>query len=55
MELDHNSLQNLIAIKSLCPTVGLTVGGNNTITFWSIGSVAKPTGSVISAGLFGIK
>lgn len=44
-------ITKLDAIKSLCPTVDLTVEGNSTITFWSDDSVAKPTDSVISAEL----
>ena len=44
-------ITKLDAIKSLCPTVDLTVEGNSTITFWSDDSVAKPTDSDISAEL----
>jgi len=44
-------ITKLDAIKSLCPTVDLTVEGNSTITFWSDDSVAKPTDSAISAEL----
>ena len=42
-------ITRLDAIKSLCPTVDLTVVGNSTITFWSNDSVAKPTDSAIDA------
>ena len=44
-------ITRLDAIKSLCPTVDLTVVGNSTITFWSDDSVAKPTDSAIDAEL----
>ena len=44
-------ITRLDAIKSLCPTVDLTVVGNITITFWSDDSVAKPTDSAIDAEL----
>ena len=44
-------ITKLDAIKSLCPTVDLTVEGNSTITFWSDDSVAKPTDSAINAEL----
>ena len=44
-------ITRLDAIKSLCPTVDLTVEGNSTITFWSDDSVAKPTDSAINAEL----
>ena len=42
-------ITKLDAIKSLCPTVDLTVEDNTTITFWSDDSVAKPTDSQITA------
>ena len=42
-------ITKLDAIKSLCPTVDLTVEANTTITFWSDDSVAKPTDSAIDA------
>tara|TARA_R100000455_G_C6223790_1_gene87432 strand:+ start:389 stop:727 length:339 start_codon:yes stop_codon:yes gene_type:complete len=41
-------ITKLDAIKSLCPTVDLTVEGDSTITFWSDDSVAKPTDSQIT-------
>ena len=41
-------ITKLDAIKSLCPTVDLTVEDNTTITFWSDDSVAKPTDSQIT-------
>ena len=41
-------ITKLDAIKSLCPTVELTVEGDSTITFWSDDSVAKPTDSQIT-------
>ena len=41
-------ITKLDAIKSLCPTVDLTVEDNTTITFWSDDSVAKPTDSQIA-------
>ena len=44
-------ITRLDVIKSLCPTVDLTVVGNSTITFWSDDSVAKPTDSAIDAEL----
>ena len=44
-------ITKLDAIKSLCPTVDLTVENNSTITFWSDDSVKKPTDSEISAEL----
>ena len=44
-------ITRLDAIKSLCPTVDLTVVGNSTITFWSDDSIAKPTDSAIAAEL----
>ena len=42
-------ITKLDAIKSLCPTVDLTVEGDSTITFWSDDSVAKPTDLAIDA------
>ena len=44
-------ITKLDAIKSLCPTVDLTVEGDSTITFWSDDSVTKPTDSAISTEL----
>ena len=41
-------ITKLDAIKSLCPTVDLTVEDNTTITFWSDDSVSKPTDSQIT-------
>ena len=43
-------ITKLDAIKSLCPTVDLTVC-DDTITFWSDDSVTKPTDSANSAEL----
>ena len=42
-------ITKLDAIQSLCPTVDLTVEGDNTITFWSDDSVTKPTEAEINA------
>ena len=36
-------ITKLDAIKSLCPTVELTVEGDSTITFWSDKSISVPT------------
>ena len=44
-------ITKLDAIKSLCPTVDLTVENDSTITFWSDDSVKKPTDSEINAEL----
>jgi len=44
-------ITKLDAIKSLCPTVDLTVVDNSTIVFWSDDSVTKPTDSAIDAEL----
>ena len=42
-------ITKLDAIKSLCPTVELTVEGDSIITFWSDDSVAKPTDSQLNS------